>query len=178
MPSIPNHLTFDFDPAISKSEHIEFDQILQHTVLGLRMSEPVSLLKLPTEILENILSEARPSLGTLKAISQCCHRLHAIAVPHVFKSVVIRTPESMSRFLETAASSHRLTSLIREVQVHYHDLDEDTTDSPEDIEPVLSSLVNLESLVLRSSWFSWHKDKKMKLLIHPQETLPTLRSGA
>ncbi|KAJ5358172.1 hypothetical protein N7541_005330 [Penicillium brevicompactum] len=82
----------------------------------------------------------------------------------------------MNRFIETATSSHCVTSLIREVQIHYHVLDEETDDSPEDIEPVLSNLVNLESLVIRTSWFDTDKAKKMQLLCRPQETLSALRS--
>lgn len=141
------------------------------------MNGPVSLLKLPPEILGAILSVVRSSLDTLKALSQSCHHLHAIATPFLYSSVVIRSPESMSCFLETAANSHYLTSLIRELQIHYHDLDEDTDNSPEDIEPALPKLVNLESLIIKSSWFDWVKPSKMQLLCHPQETLPALRSG-
>ncbi|KGO61790.1 hypothetical protein PEX1_025260 [Penicillium expansum] len=140
------------------------------------MNGPVSLLKLPPEILGAILSVVRSSLDTLKALSQSCHHLHAIATPFLYSSVVIRSPESMSCFLETAANSHYLTSLIRELQIHYHDLDEDTDNSPEDIEPALPKLVNLESLIIKSSWFDWVKPSKMQLLCHPQETLPALRS--
>ena len=139
--------------------------------------EPVSLLQLPTEILDAILSEVRSSLSTLKALSQSCRRLHTLAAPHVLRSVTIRSPKSMNRFIETATSSHCVTSLIREVQIHYHVLDEETDDSPEDIEPILSNLVNLESLVIRTSWFDTDKAKKMQLLCRPQETLSALRSG-
>ncbi|KAJ5088397.1 hypothetical protein N7456_012013 [Penicillium angulare] len=140
------------------------------------MNRPVSLLILPPEILEAIISSIRFSLDALKALSQSCRCLHAIATPPLFRLVVIRSPESMKRFIEAATSSHYLTTLIKELQIHYHDLDEDTDDSPEDIEPVLSKLVNLESLVMRSSWFEAKKWDKMQLLCQPQETLPALRS--
>ena len=83
----------------------------------------------------------------------------------------------MSCFLETAVSSQYLTSLIRELQIHYHDFEEETDDLPEDIEPILSKLVNLESLIITSSWFAWDKASNMQLLRRSQETLPALRSG-
>jgi hypothetical protein len=82
----------------------------------------------------------------------------------------------MNRFLGAATNSFYLTSLIRELQIHYHKLDEDIDDSPEDIEPVIAKLVNLKSLIIRSSWFDRGKAHRMQPLSHPQETPPALRS--
>ncbi|KAJ5715390.1 uncharacterized protein N7483_012571 [Penicillium malachiteum] len=113
------------------------------------MTESLSLLTLPPEILGAILAVIGSSLETLNSLAQSCRYLHAIAAPLLYSSVVIRSPKSMDRFLETVENSHYFTSLIRELQIHYHDLNEHTDHSPEDIEPVLPKLVNLESLVIR-----------------------------
>lgn len=135
-----------------------------------------SLLHLPLEILEHIASAIRPSLRSLSIFAQACRTLYSISTPVLYKSVVFRSLESARHFSDTISHSPNLIPLVRELQIHYHDLDEDSSDSPEDVEPTLVKLVHLQSLVVRTNWFDYQKAIKTRLINNPSEAFPALRS--
>lgn len=138
-------------------------------------SSTSSLLELPHDLVEAIAFAIRPDLKTLDAFSRVCRSLYTISIPVLYRSVALRSPQGTSRFSSTIAHPPHLISPVRELQIHYHDLDEETDDCPEDADPVLAKLVNLESLTVRTNWFNWNKAFTTSLIRDPQRTFPALR---
>lgn len=133
-------------------------------------------LQFPPEIAQIIALAIRPSLKSLSNFAQVCRSLCPVSTPILYKSVVLRNVGSANHFSWTISHSPDLIPLVRELQIHFHDMDEDSDDCPEDFEPTLVKLVHLESLVIRAEWFDDMKASRTTLINNPSEALPAFRS--
>ncbi|KAJ5091183.1 hypothetical protein NUU61_006053 [Penicillium alfredii] len=133
------------------------------------------LLELPPEILEAVLLALPPSSSRLAAVSCVCRRLHFVSIPLLYRSVALRSPEHGKQFCWTVRHGADVIPHVRELQIHYHETDDESDDCPEDLYPVFTQLVNLESLVVRSDWFDPKTASRTSLISGPQEVLPNLR---
>lgn len=131
-------------------------------------------LALPTEIIKAILLALRPSLSSLNSVSRVSRRLNAVSIPLLYRLVIIRSPQHGEKFSRTVSHCPNLTLLVRELQIHYHETKDD--ECPEDLDPVIAQLVNLESLVVRGDWFNYKAALQTNLIRRHQDILPNLRS--
>lgn len=103
---------------------------------------------LPTELLEIIFNTLRRLPGSLRSLAQTSRRFYNIINPILYSSICLRNSSSGQKFAETVQSSSALSSLVRELQVHYHQ--ERIDKVHESLLDALFELKNLETLSLRS----------------------------
>jgi hypothetical protein len=103
---------------------------------------------LPTELLEIIFNNLRRLPGSLRSLAQTSRRFYNIIIPILYSSICLRNSNSGKKFAETVQNSSALSSLVRELQVHYHH--ERIDEVHESLLDALFELKNLEALSLRS----------------------------
>jgi hypothetical protein len=103
---------------------------------------------LPTELLVLIFNNLRRQPGSLRTLAQTCRRFYNIIIPILYSSICLRDSTHGEKFARTVQVSSTLASLVRELQVHYHD---DSRDTPHvSLVIAVEELRNLEKLSLRS----------------------------
>lgn len=132
------------------------------------------LLTLPQELIDAIFANIGNSYKTFQSLARVCRTLNAMANPFLYESVIIREPSTGEKFAEAMTNSPHLNPLVHKLQIHLHGTEDDQPfNIPEDFEPVLAKLVNLESLVIKSDYFDNGQDTN--LFCRPG-ILPALRS--
>lgn len=133
----------------------------------------MGLLNLPQELTNAILVEIGESY-TYRSLARVCRTFNALANPLIYDSVIIRQPSTGEKFAEAMTNAPHLTPLVHKLQIHLHGTEDDVPfNIPEDYDSVLSKLVNLESLVIKSDYFDSEQDSN--LFCRPG-ILPALRS--
>lgn len=136
-------------------------------------STPTGLLTLPTELFDAIVGEIQDSYETVRSLARVCRRLHDQLNPLVFESVIIRQPSTGEKFAWAITHAPHLAPLVLELQIHFHGTgDDEPFCIPEEFEPVIAQLANLETLVVKSDYFDNEQDTN--LFCRP-DVLPALR---
>lgn len=108
-----------------------------------------SFLCLPTELLEAILSFVDPA--SLAPLARVCETLQQLVEPQLYHTVSLRNRES-ERFVRAIDRIPSRAEYVRELQVHYHDINGEEADDPLQVEalsPTICQLQNLKSLIVK-----------------------------
>lgn len=120
------------------------------SILRCIMSSSISLLlHLPTELLEAIVSFVDPA--SLAPLARVCQTLQQLVEPQLYHTVSLRNRES-EHFVRAIDRIPSRAKYVRELQVHYHDVNGEETDYPLQVEalsPTIFQLQNLESLIVK-----------------------------
>jgi hypothetical protein len=103
---------------------------------------------LPVEVLAMVFQSLRRLPHCLRSLAQTCRRVSDLIIPMLYSSIYLRTPDSCKQLAATVIRNPRLASLVRELQVHYHDARND--ENHDAVLDVLLEVENLEILSLRS----------------------------
>lgn len=103
---------------------------------------------LPLELLDMIFQHLRRSPHSIYSLALTCRRFCVLTTPALYSSICLTDPVSSKQLARILQQSSSLSSLVLELQVHFHDARADQTH-----EALLDAIVemhNLESLSLRS----------------------------
>ncbi|KAE9364294.1 hypothetical protein N431DRAFT_473889 [Stipitochalara longipes BDJ] len=136
-----------------------------------------SLLGLPIEIYDHLL-DFLPCLFDVWALSGTCRQLHSRTDPHLYKQVVLNKPKYHKSMNDALASHPERTAHVRDYAIEYtewaqyHEKSlERPSDYLRDLEyndaDILSQLVNLRRLKIRSPWFDEHTCRTFTMLWSP-----------
>ncbi|KAJ5317461.1 hypothetical protein N7508_001969 [Penicillium antarcticum] len=166
-----------FYPSLSKQGPNSKPGLAPHDQLTLQMDSSSSrLLSLPAEILEIVIDEACSSAADLSLLGLVCRGLHSFITPNLYKSINLVGYESAKQFSWTISQRCELALLVRELQIHSHGTDENEDENcSEDFDSTITRFINLESLALRTDFFSRSKAQKISIICRPHEVLPALR---
>ncbi|CAI7614928.1 unnamed protein product [Penicillium glandicola] len=145
-------------------------------------SSPVTgLLSCPQDIIDRILTQLRPNLASIAAITRVCRKLNSAATPSLYDSVIVWQPVNADHLARTIKSNPRLISFIRRLQLHYRNNPHSMTNERLMVilvnilsfELTVGKLTNLNSLVMKTDCFP--NPVNLRLFRQPAN-LPNLRS--
>ncbi|KAJ6127917.1 hypothetical protein N7471_009134 [Penicillium samsonianum] len=112
------------------------------------MTAQVSFFKLPLELLEMIFQHLRQSPHSLSSLALTCRQFHAVTTPALYSSICLRNTLSSEQLARTLQQNFSLSSLVLELQVHFHNTQMDPT--YESLLDAICEMHNLERLSVRS----------------------------
>lgn len=130
------------------------------------------LLDLPDELIESVILP----LGTdghsschFRAVARVCRRLHEIVTPMIYRNVWLRDSTAGDMFAAAITNRPGLIPHVRGLQIHNHgnyeydDAKKPPFPCPEDWEPTVAQLLNLEFLAMRTDWFQSSPNRRRLL---------------
>lgn len=112
------------------------------------MTAQVSFFNLPLELLEMILQHLRQSPHSLSSLALACRQFHAVTTPALYSSICLRNTLSCEQLARTLQKNSSLSSLVLELQVHFHNTQMNPTHEP--LLDAICEMHNLEHLSVRS----------------------------
>lgn len=103
---------------------------------------------LPLELLEMIFKHLRRPPYSLYSLALTRRKFYIITTPTLYSSICLTNPVSSEKLARTFQENSWLSSLVLELQVHFHSPQTDETHNP--LLDAIIQMPNLETLVLRS----------------------------
>lgn len=103
---------------------------------------------LPLELLETIFQHLRLPPYSLYSLALTCRNFYTITTPTLYSSICLTNRISYEQLARTLQPNSWLSSLVLELQVHFHNPQPDQTHDP--LLDAIVQMPNLESLVLWS----------------------------